>query len=243
VVHEIYAGHSSRAYNKLKSVVTDKNIEVHRKYMADYRVENWVHIFACSNSMRALRLSLDDRRWLVPKVSEEKRPEAYWETFHHWLRRKHGLEKIRHWAEKMFKDYVKTGQDAPWTSIKREIVEEGMSDGQKLVYNILDAIKEAAKEPVIIFDIDLVDLIKDTLYEGRNNDRLEKPATVRQIAKGLGFFIGAERVKSAEWGTVWSRPRIICSSKADAETEAKKLIELGRKPFNVKAFAEKNKRM
>jgi hypothetical protein len=243
VVHEIYAGHSSRAYNKLKSVVTDKTIESHRKNIAHSRLENWVHIFACSNSMRALRLSLDDRRWLVPKVSEEKRPERYWEEFHHWLRRKHGLEKIRYWAEKLFKDYVKTGQDAPWTSIKREIVEEGMSDGQKLVYNILDAIKEGSKEPVIIFDIDLVDLIKDTLYEGRNNDRLEKPATVRQIAKGLGFFIGSERVKSAEWGTVWSRPRIICSSKADAETEAKKLIELGRKPFNVKAFAEKNKRM
>jgi effector-binding domain-containing protein len=51
VVHEIYAGHSSRAYNKLKSIITDFNIEVHRKYMADYRVDNWVHAFACSNSI------------------------------------------------------------------------------------------------------------------------------------------------------------------------------------------------
>jgi hypothetical protein len=41
--------------------------------MADYRVDNWVHAFACSNSPRALKLSMDDRRWLVPKVREEKR--------------------------------------------------------------------------------------------------------------------------------------------------------------------------
>jgi hypothetical protein len=241
VVHEIYAGHSSRAYNKLKSVVTDKNIEVHRKYMADYRVENWVHIFACSNSPRALRLSLDDRRWLVPKVSEEKRPEKYWETFHHWLRRKEGLEKIKWWAENAFKDYVKTGQDAPWTSIKKDIVEEGMSDGQKLVYTVLEGVREGIKDPVLIDDNALVDLIKDELYEGRRNDRLEKPQTVRQIAKGLGYFIHPERIKNANWGTVLRPTRLICSSKADAERDPKELAD--RPLFAVKEFFEKHKRL
>jgi hypothetical protein len=60
VVHEIYAGHSSRAYNKLKSVITDFNIEVHKKYMADYRVENWV-----TPSPVRIRRALLGSRWMI----------------------------------------------------------------------------------------------------------------------------------------------------------------------------------
>jgi hypothetical protein len=239
VVHEIYAGHSSRAYNKLKSIITDFNIEVHRKYMADYRVDNWVHAFACSNSMRALKLSLDDRRWLVPKVREEKRPEGYWEGFHSWLKFEFGLSKILRWAED-YGNYVKTGQDAPWTTIKKEVVEEGYSDGQKLVANMLDAIREeAGGKPVLISDYDLQDLIRDVVHEGRSSDRLEKPNTIRVIAKDKGFFIGPERVKSAEWKCVIRPIRLIASHKADIERPAKELVDAGRSLFNVKEFYER----
>jgi hypothetical protein len=239
VVHEIYAGHSSRAYNKLKSVITDFNIEVHKKYMADYRVENWVHAFACSNSPRALRLSMDDRRWLVPKVREEKRSEGYWESFHNWLNFDFGLAKIKKWAEE-FGDYVKTGQDAPWTSIKKEIVEEGFSDGQKLVANVLDAIKsEVNGEHVLISDYDLQDLIRDVVHEGHNSDRLEKPNTIRAIAKDRGWFIGAERVKVSEWKTVIRPIRLIASHKGDLEKDAKEMAKKGTKLFNVKEFYER----
>ena len=63
VVHEIYAGHSSKAYNTLKTIVTDKYIPVSKKFQANYEIENWIHIVACSNSKRALQLSMDDRRW------------------------------------------------------------------------------------------------------------------------------------------------------------------------------------
>jgi hypothetical protein len=239
VVHEIYAGHSSRAYNKMKSVITDFNIEVHKKYMADYRIDNWIHVFACSNSPRALKLSMDDRRWLVPKVREEKKPEGYWEEFHSWLKFELGLSKIMKWAEE-FSDYVKTGQDAPWTTIKKEVVEEGYSDGQKLVANMLEAIRDAANGThVLISDYDLQDLIRDVVHEGRASDRLEKPNTIRAIAKDKGFFIGPERVKSSEWKTVIRPIRLIASHKVDVEKPAKELIEAGRKLYNVKEFYEK----
>jgi hypothetical protein len=56
VVHEIYAGHSSKAYNKLKSEITDPSVRVNEKFMPEYDLENFIHVFACSNSMRALQL-------------------------------------------------------------------------------------------------------------------------------------------------------------------------------------------
>jgi Family of unknown function (DUF5906) len=242
VVHEIYAGHSSRAYNDLKSTITDMNITVKRKYMADYTITNWLHAFACSNSPRALKLSMDDRRWLVPKVREAKRPEGYWAAFHEWLQAEQGLEKIAAWARD-FGDYVKTGQDAPWTSVKKDIIEESFSEGQKLVHNVLASIKETAKEPVIISDLALVELIRDVIHEGRANaDRLEKPNTVRAIAKGCGYFIGEDRVKAKEFKSVINPIRLIASEAADLECPGKDLAAKGRKLFDVKAFWEANGR-
>ena len=100
---------------------------VSRKYLPNYEIENWVHIFACSNSKRAIKLSMDDRRWFVPLLTEEKRPAEYWERLNCWLVDEGGLGVIRHWAEAWLETNapVMRGRDAPWSKLKREIVEEG----------------------------------------------------------------------------------------------------------------------
>jgi hypothetical protein len=187
-------------------------------------------------------MSMDDRRWLVPKVSEVKKPESYWEGLHHWLLRQRGLEKIRWWA-KHFKDYVKTGQDAPMTSIKRDIIEESQSEGQRIVASALQRVKDEIKEPVLIADLHLQQLIMDILYEGKRVEKLESPHTVRAIAKQEGFFCSEARVKSAKWpGTINKPPRIICTNKADAEADLKKLSET-RPLFDIVGFYKKGERL
>jgi hypothetical protein len=35
--------------------------------LPQYEIENWLHVYACSNSLNALKLSSDDRRWFVPE--------------------------------------------------------------------------------------------------------------------------------------------------------------------------------
>jgi len=207
VVHEIYAGNSSKAYNKLKSCITDKYIEVQKKYQANYKIESWIHIFACSNSMRALKLSNDDRRWLVPKLSEQKRPPSYWESFNSWLRFEGGLNIIHQWAVDFCEEHgpVPQGAPAPSTSLKRSMIEEGYSPGQICVMRAIQEIKDRIEEgglpqDTFILDTQLVELIKLQLYEGRQNDRLEKPHTVRAVAKGMGMFIGDVRAQVKSWG-------------------------------------------
>jgi hypothetical protein len=215
VVHEIYAGQSSKAYNKLKSVVTDRYITVSKKYQANYDIENWVHIFACSNSMRAIQLSGDDRRWFVPKVTELKQPAAYWQRLNDWLKEDGGLNKIKRWAESFVEAHgpVMRGDAAPWSAAKRDIVEDGYSPGMALVAQFLDRAKEeAGDKPVIVLDTDLIQMIKDVLYEGRPTDRLERPATIRKLAKARGWFVGEHRAQVKEWGTRGSWSRIITSN-------------------------------
>lgn len=246
IVHEIYAGHSSKAYNKLKSCITDRYVTVQKKYQANYEIENWVHIFACSNSPRALKLSMDDRRWFVPRLTEEKRNTSYWEELNTWLGHG-GLQIIMQWAHEWVKEHgaVDRGAPAPWSSLKRQIVEEGYSPGQTIAARTLENVAEQIKNgklppDTFILDIDIVELIRNELYEGRHNDRLERPATIRTLAKSMGWAIGEIRAKVSSWGPHTAGGRILAM---DPSVAARTPGELGgeevaperrRKPLDIR---------
>jgi hypothetical protein len=262
VVHEIYAGHSSKAYNKLKSIITDRTVTVSKKYMANYDVENWMHIFACSNSMRAIQLSGDDRRWFVPKVTEEKSPPEYWMKFNAWLSEQGGLGIIKWWAEEWLKKEVPVlrGDSAPWSTTKAEVVEEGYSPGMALVARLFDKINEEIAKPkaerwvgkgangsrslkiddnVIILDTDLVALIKDQIYEGRQSDRLEKPLTVRKIARTKGWSINENRASTVPfWKLSGSGSRVLVPKKDQTGVLISTFVKSGRLPLDLRAFLE-----
>lgn len=244
IVHEIYAGHSSKAYNRLKSIITDKYITVSKKYQANYEIENWVHIFACSNSMRALQLPNDDRRWLIPKVTEDKKPPAFWRKFNLWLWNDHGLEKIFNWAHEFVKQHghVENGEEAPMTEVKNQMVLEGMSPGCLLVANFLRALKEKYdQKSFFILDTHLQQLIIDQLHEGKQPQFLEKPLTLRKIAKGFGYAVGETRAFIREWGTLSVGPRVIFSDQNDVLITPGELIKAGKMPLDVgKEFNELN---
>ena len=207
VIHEIYAGHSAKAYNKLKSIITDRFINVNKKYQQAYDIENWLHIFACSNSPRAIQLSSDDRRWFVPKITEQKMSAKYWTELNAWLSGDGGLGKIRAWADDWLKSNapVIRGEAAPWSEAKREVVEEGFSPGMMAVSQFLDRIvEEKPDQPLIIVDLDLLKLIKMQVYDGRNTTMLERPHTVRKVAKLKKWYVSDNRLTISSWGN--SRP-------------------------------------
>lgn len=221
VVHEIYAGQSSKAYNTLKSTITDKYIVVNKKHQAAYEIENWMHVFACSNSPRALRLTHDDRRWFVPAVTDRKQSPEYWTKLNSWLTDEGGLGVIKRWAEK-HPDRVAAGAVAPASESKTKMIVEGYSAGMSLVDDVLDRIETAVKEGgseadrlgiknghAAVVDVGLCDLIRYRIYEGRRDKMLERPLTLRKIAKRRGWVIGKNRVrtkamgrKGNDWGTV-----------------------------------------
>lgn len=243
IVNEIYAGSSAKAYNKLKTVITDQTIQVMKKYQAPYLIENWVHIFACSNSKRALQISLDDRRWFVPKIIEKKKPQAYWSELNHWLQREGGLAFIANWAKEFVKEhgFVGPGQDAPDSTAKDEAIEAGMSEGMRLVAEFLDRLKEdKQEEPIILVDDDLVSLVRHTLHSDRMDaNKLEKPMTLRKVAVKKGWFVSEDRITLAgrtnppEWRAIKLGSRMICSHQEDVVAGPLALAQAGRKPTKV----------
>jgi hypothetical protein len=137
LIHEIYAGESKKAYQKLKSIITDKVVCVNTKFLPEYNLPNWAHIFASSNSKQALRMAAEDRRWFIPEVTEKKKPKEYWIDFHAWLAGD-GLSIIYQWAI----DYVEKngavgpGDDAPSSSAKDEMIEDGMTEGMRAIRDL-----------------------------------------------------------------------------------------------------------
>ena len=131
---------------------------------------------------------------------------------------------------------MESGADAPWSSLKREVIEEGMSPGQLKVAYFLDRVREEMRDQewvvrnskpagagddwrpsgVMILDTDLVEVIKNSLYEGRHNDRLEKPATVRKIGQARGWEGSGHKAVSSEWGLKGSSARLLFSEKSNA---------------------------
>lgn len=159
IVSEIYSGSSWKAYHALKSVITDKDISVNQKYMRQYTIENWCHVLASSNSMRALKMENDDRRWFYPEVTEVPWPREKFDALRKWINAG-GLSIIKHWAEG-YGNYVRQSDRAPMTERKREMIEGSRSEAQQEAAAIADSLKEFGRPAGL--------LIKDVVGWARAN--------------------------------------------------------------------------
>ena len=187
VINEIYSGHSWKAYNKLKSAITDKEVEVNEKYQRPYLIENWCHIFACSNSMRALKIEEDDRRWFYPEVTEEKWSRQKFEEFHNWLK-SGGLNIIKGWAES-YGDYVSKGQPAPMTERKKELIASSRTEGQQEAAILAEALNRH-DQPVSLTMKEIVEWVRSSI-QGR---LYETDLELRKAMKEVGAFWYEDRL-------------------------------------------------
>ena len=192
VVHEIYAGESRAVYDKLKSLITDTTVTIERKYMDAYETENWIHILACSNSKRALYLDPEDRRWLLPRVTDKKRPEEYWRRLNEWLTKDDGLSIIKWWCGEFLKQNapVFPGQDAPKSIAKDEVIELFRTPGVKLAFDFVelvnDHIERHPEDAAMSFVLDdIYEWIKGQLGP---SPKMESANTIRKALREAGLY-------------------------------------------------------
>lgn len=187
IVNEIYSGHSWKAYNTLKTYITDKDINVNAKYRQPYTIENWAHIIACSNSMRALRMEEDDRRWYYPEVAEVRWPADKFRAFHRWLN-SGGLGIILSWAIK-YGDYVRAGDRAPMTERKKEMIAGSRSEAQTEAAALAEA-ASMRSEPIAFSMKGVVNWVR-TSSQGRVYD---SDYDLRKTMKEAGMSASKIRV-------------------------------------------------
>jgi hypothetical protein len=187
IIGEIYSGHSWKAYNKLKSYITDKDIEFNQKYMRAYRVDNWAHILASSNSRKALKMEEKDRRWFYPEVTEFRWSRPKFGELNEWLQ-SGGLSIIKHWAES-FSDYVMVGERAPDTALKIQMIKDSRSPAQQEVADLCEAIIED-KAPVVLPMKEVSAWIRAKFGKVFDSD-----SELRKAAEETGFRVLVRRIK------------------------------------------------
>lgn len=163
-VHEIYEGGSWKAYNRLKSAITDELLLVNEKFTATYTVRNQAHFLLGSNSERALMIEQSDRRWLVPRVTEAKHPDGdagFWARFHGWLA-SGGHGAIVYCAQEFVKGKghaVRPGETAPSTKRKCQLIEDSRSAEERAALDLAEMAK-AQGQPVILVEQDYLPWVR-----------------------------------------------------------------------------------
>jgi hypothetical protein len=204
ICSEIYSGQKRKMYDRLKDKITDDTVRVNKKFIAPYDVECRASFYATSNSLRALHLDDVDMRWLAPHVTEDASTKEYWDRFYAWLHGD-GFGVILHHLQELARDpemVVGTGEPAPMTARKEEIIGESMSDGQRLARDLavfVQGLKDASGEPAkILFAVEDVRAWVRTCRGLRqdNDDKLEKASTLLKTMKQAGMH--EPKVKAGE---------------------------------------------
>ena len=200
LVHEIYAGNTKKAYDKVKSG-SEEHVDVEQKYEVPYRITNHAHFMLSSNSRLAMRVVKNDRRFLIPGITEAKKPPAYWLDLNAWLV-DGGLEIIHQWAY----DYVAQhgaigpGDHAPLSAAKDQLIVASRSEGQQIAFDLgeevmqFDSDRESGKgernltaKPIVLFDRDVRAWIAQKRGLDFDNPTLESLATVREQLRAAGM--------------------------------------------------------
>lgn len=192
IVHEIYAGHSKKAYDNVKSSVTDDVLDVNEKNMKPYRINNWTHFVLSSNSFLALRMVKGDRRWFVPTVTEKKPETKYWTDLNAWLI-SGGLEAVHDWAYRYVSKQgsVGSGDEAPTSEAKDKLIETSRSEGQQMAFDLGETLAQSPR-PHVIRDRDVRKWIADSRQMNEHDPKLESLLTVRGQLKLAGMVEVAE---------------------------------------------------
>ena len=189
VINEIYTGSSWKSYNILKSVITDKNITINEKYIPQYSLENWCHLFACSNSRKALKVEDGDRRWFYPELTENRWDHERFLKFHKWLNIT-GLGVIQAWAER-FGDTISPAEHAPMTQRKKRLIEESKSGAIKEAGRIAGLMVDRP-EAVVLIVRDVIECVKRSVREKVYDTPYQFK---KEFASHKGVYIYEKRVK------------------------------------------------
>jgi len=192
-VNEIYEGNSWKASQRLKSFITDQTLEANEKMIRGYTIKNWAHFILCSNADVPVKLDQEDRRFLVPMVTEEKRPKAEWEALYEWLATG-GYGIIAAWAEDFVTEHghVGAGDEAPSTTRKRDLIQDSHSAEEQAVADLASMLTDSAQSS----GGQAVLVVSDVLLwlKGQSQNQF-KPSIIKAWLEKAGLHVSGDRLK------------------------------------------------
>jgi hypothetical protein len=202
IIGEVYQGHSSKLYNRMKDVITDDTLDIRLMHQDTFTIKNHVHVIAFSNSNRPIKMDASDRRWYVPTLGGDVRTEAYWKGFNKYLR-EGGYEAILAWAKEFVKDeanIIPTGRHAPMTDGKTKVMVASLSDGEALIWDLATRMKAMKGQQEVVVRLDAVRVWLSDRKAGlsskyKEGNYLETAETISSIFRRNGMVIPEKRFR------------------------------------------------
>jgi hypothetical protein len=199
-VEEIYSGDKHEIYNKLKPYITQLTIPVRRLNTAAYDAPNFAHFILTSNASVPMPLAPHDRRWLVPRVTEERRPREFWTAFLRWLEGD-GLSITIDWAHRFVEEHgaVQAGDIAPETDRKAEMIGDAVSDVDKIIRDAVEGLmslpgEDGPRSVLVMLDEFQTWLAEQPAFRGKRAPSTNRITGAMRDA-GMIVFDGADRPK------------------------------------------------
>jgi hypothetical protein len=178
--------------------------------MPTYEINNWAHFVLCSNSGLALRIEREDRRFLVPTVTEQKQPPEFWEKLHNWLE-SGGYAIIAQWARDFVgapNAAVRASADAPGTLRKGQMIEDSRSIEERLVIDLAVAVlasAEAGQGHIVLAECDVTAWLRVCASAAHRKGAEAQAPSIRQWLQEGGLFMSdrltIDRRKQRAFGT------------------------------------------
>ena len=147
ICHELYQGSSWKAYNKLKSKMTDPEETINMKNQPEFVAEKNQAFAAASNNGHALKMENDDRRWFVLKTTQKRTPEGLAKKAFEALNSPLMLGRLRQEFEDILlsgkvsrvgpMERVKNGDKAPMTKHKAKMIDDSKSEASNIIEDYL----------------------------------------------------------------------------------------------------------
>lgn len=225
VVHEIYAGQSWKTYNRLKTLITDEFVEANNKHVVNYTLPNWTHFAAASNSMEALRIENDDRRWYVPSLPTNL--YGRYAELRSWIR----SGGLRYLAGELldFGSYLEEGDKAPLTEAKTALIDQSMPPDERFVLVLMERMDSAS-----CLDVKELWLWLQQEVKGR---AFISPQRITSLLQEHGYVVEAPRqiggrIKQVAWRNAEARAKAMKDA-LTPEQEVQQIVARIKMPSEV----------
>lgn len=136
---EITGGDKRGSADRMKSMITQKQLRLNPKFIPSYTVPDCINYFFTSNHPDSFFLEDTDRRFFIQEVSGVPLPTDFYMDYLGWLDEDGGKEALFHHLLTLDTSDFQPNGPAPVTRAKRDMVESGRSDIGTWVATLLEA--------------------------------------------------------------------------------------------------------
>ncbi len=117
-----------RAYAKIKNIVTRLVIELNRKGISQYEINDYINYFFTSNHANAMYMEDGDRRGYIVKTPTYKMSQSFFNIYDKWYRKKSNMGKLLQYFLDVDTSDFSPSAAAPITTSKQDMINVSKSD-------------------------------------------------------------------------------------------------------------------